>query len=259
MASELRTERHDRTLVLTLSDPDTRNATSDEITAAGVEALGVAESSDEIRCVVLTGADGSFCSGGNIDTLERNSRLGPEVQTARIDRLNRWIEAIRSFPKPVIAAVEGAAAGAGFSLALACDLIVAARDARFVLAYNRIGLSPDGGSTWQLMQALPRQLVTQWVWLAEPVSAEQLHVHGLVNRVTDKGQALAEAVTLAQRLSEFAPNALASSKELLNNWPTHSLPQQLDSERDSFVDNLLHPNAAEGLAAFRAKRPPRFG
>lgn len=259
MPSELRTGRHDRTLVLTLSDPDTRNALSEEITAAGVEALGVAESSDEIRCVLINGADGNFCSGGNLDQLERNSRMGPEIQTARLNRFHQWIEAIRSFPKPVIAAVEGTAAGGGCSLALACDLVVAARDARFVLAYNRIGLSPDGGSTWQLMQALPRQLVMQWIWLSEPVSAEQLHAHGLVNRVTDKGQATTDALALAQRLSELAPNALASSKELLNNWPTHSLPQQLDSERDSFVDNLLHPNAAEGIAAFRAKRPPRFG
>lgn len=259
MPSELRTGRHDRTLVLTLTDPDTRNALSEEITTAGVEALGVAESSDEICCVVINGADGTFSSGGNLNQLERNSQLGPEVQTARLNRLHQWIEAIRSFPKPVIAAVEGTAAGAGCSLALSCDLVVAARDSRFVLSYNRIGLSPDAGCTWHLMQALPRQFATQWIWLSQPMPAEQLHVHGLVNRVTDKGQALTEALALARQLSELAPNALASSKELLNNWPTHSLPQQLDCERDSFVDNLLHPNAAEGIAAFRAKRAPRFG
>ncbi|AKJ29804.1 enoyl-CoA hydratase [Caldimonas brevitalea] len=226
--------------------------------AAGVEALNVAESSDEVRCVVLTGANGTFCSGGNLQQLSRNSRLGPEVQTQRLDRFHRWIEAIRTFPKPVIAAVEGAAAGGGFSLAMACDMVVASRDARFSLAYHRIGLSPDGGATWQLMQLLPRPLATEMLWLSEPVEAERLHAHGVVNRVTDKGQALAEAVAIAQRLAGLAPNALASSKELLNQWPTRSLPQQLDAERDCFVDNLLHPNAAEGIAAFFEKRPARY-
>lgn len=258
MSAELRTERLDRTLVLTLSDPETRNALSEQVTAAGVEALSVAESSEEVRCVIITGADGNFCSGGNLQQLSHNSRLGPEVQTQRLDRFHRLIEAIRTFPKPVIAAVEGAAAGGGCSLALGCDLVVASREARFSLAYNRVGLSPDGGATFHLMQALPRALVTQMIWLSEPVTAEQLHVHGLVNRVTDKGQALSQALDIAKGLANVAPNALASSKELLNQWPNRSLPQQLDAERDSFVDNLLHPNAAEGIAAFFEKRAPRY-
>lgn len=258
MPSELRTERQDSTLVLIMSDPDTRNALSEEITAGAVEALNVAESSDEIRSVVITGAGGVFCAGGNLHKLHENARRGPEVQTARIERFHRWIEAIRTFPKPVIAAVEGAAAGAGVSIALACDLIVAARDARFSIAYSRVGLSPDGGLTWHLMQALPRQLVAQWLWTAEPVTPEQLHALGLVNRVTDNGQALREAVKLAQQVTQRAPNVLASTKELLNHWPTQPLPQQLDAERDAFVDNLLHPNGAEGIEAFFDRREPRY-
>lgn len=258
MPSELRTERHDRTLVLTLSDPDTRNALSEEITAAGIEALSVAESSPEIDGVVLTGAHGTFSSGGNLHQLLHNSRQGAEVQTARLDLLHRWIEAIRTYPKPVIAAVEGVAAGAGFALVLACDLVVACRDARFILSHSRVAMTPDGGASWHLMQALPRQLVTQMAWLGEPVEAEQLRLHGLVNRVTDKGGALPQALEIAARLSALAPNALAGSKELLNGWPLRSLPQQLDAERDCFVDNLLHPNGAEGIAAFLEKRPARY-
>jgi enoyl-CoA hydratase/carnithine racemase len=258
MSSELLTERIDRTLVLTLSAPDTRNALSEEIMAAGVEALNVAEAAQEIRAVVITGAGDAFCSGGNLQQLLRNAQLGPEVQTSRLERFHRWIEAIRTFPKPVIAAVETIAAGGGCSLALACDLIVAGRDARFTLAYNRIGLTPDGGASWQLMQMLPRPLVTELLWLSEPIGAERLHQLGLVNRVTDKGRALDEALDIAARLSELAPNAIASSKELLNHWPTRTLPQQLDAERDSFVDNLHHPNASEGIIAFLDKRPARF-
>src|SRR2546421_8834243 len=108
-----------------------------------------------------------------------------------LEHLHQFVEALRVFPKPVIAAVEGAAAGAGFSLALACDLVVAAEDARFILSYARVGLTPDGGATWHLSQALPRQLLQQWMWLAEPVSARQLLALGLVHLVADSGPALA--------------------------------------------------------------------
>jgi len=175
-----------------------------------------------------------------------------------MEHFHGFIDALRAFPKPVIAAVEGAAAGGGFSLALACDLIVAAEDARFIMSYGRVGLSPDGGGSWQLANALPRALVLQMVWLAEPLGARQLQALGLVNWVTDSGQALAEALRVADRLAEMAPNALASAKELINQAPSRSLREQLDSERDHFVQNLFHPNGAEGLQAFFDKRAPKF-
>jgi enoyl-CoA hydratase/carnithine racemase len=158
----------------------------------------------------------------------------------------------------VIAAVDGAAAGAGFSLALACDLIVAAEDARFILSYGRIGLSPDGGATWSLMQALPRARVQQLLWLGEPVSAQQLLDWGLVSAVTASGQSFGEALRLAERLATMAPNALASAKELLQQAGGHSLKEQLAAERDHFVANLFHDNGAEGLNAFLEKRSPNF-
>ena len=146
-----------------------------------------------------------------------------------------------------------------FSLALACDLIVAAEDARFILSYGRIGLSPDGGATWSLMQSLPRQRVQQMVWLGEPVSAQQLADAGLVSAVTDSGQSFAEALRLAERLAAMAPNALASAKELLQQAAAGGLlKDQLAAERDHFVVNLFHDNGAEGLNAFLEKRAPRF-
>lgn len=258
MPAELRTERRDQTLVLTISDPATRNTLSPQVFDAGVESLGVAEADPETRCIVITGDAGHFCAGGNLQRLASNREAGPEAQHAQLAKLNQFVEAIRVFPKPVIAAVEGAAAGAGFSLALACDLVVAAADAKFVMAYNRIGLSPDGGATWHLLQSLPRALALQLIWLAEPVSAQQLHGLGLVNRVTDKGEALDEALRMASTLAAFAPAALASGKELVNQWPQRTLAQQLDSEREHFVGNLFDANAAEGLQAFFEKRPPRF-
>ena len=258
MPAELLTERVDAALVLTLSDPATRNTLSHQVIAAGIEALNVAESDPQLRCVVLRGAGAHFCAGGNLQGLLERRRSGPPAQVQMLEHLHQFIEALRVFPKPVIAAVEGAAAGAGFSLALACDLIVAAEDARFILSYGRVGLSPDGGATWGLMQALPRARVQQLVWLGEPVSAQQLHSWGLVGWVADSGQAYAQALRVAQRLAEMAPNALASGKELVQQAAGRSLAQQLDAERDHFVENLFHANGAEGLNAFLERRPPEF-
>jgi enoyl-CoA hydratase/carnithine racemase len=258
MPSELLTERQDRTLVLTISDPATRNTLSPQVYDAGIEALETAESDDGVRCVVLRGDGAHFCSGGNLQRLAHTRTIGPHEQQASVGRFHGFIEALRAFPKPVIAAVEGAAAGGGFSLALACDLIVAAEDATFTMSYARAGLSPDGGGSFHLAQALPRALVLQMLWLAEPLGARALHGLGLVNRVTDSGQALAEALRVAERLGAMAPNAIASAKELVNQAPGRRLAEQLDAEREHFVANLFHANGAEGLRAFFDKRPPRF-
>ena len=258
MPSELLTQRQGAVLVLTLSDPATRNSLSHQAIAAGIEALNVAESDPDIRCVVLRGDGAHFCAGGNLAGLQERRRAGPPAQVQMIEHLHQFIEALHAFAKPVVAVVEGAAAGAGFSLALACDLIVAAEDARFILSHARLGLSPDGGATWALAQALPRALAQQLVWLAEPVSARQLHQWGVVGWVTDSGQALAEALRLAQRLAEMAPNALASGKELVRQAGSRGLTQQLNAERDHFVENLFHANGAEGLQAFVDKRRADF-
>src|SRR5512133_870716 len=148
MAAELKSTSRGRTMVLSLSNPEHRNALGPEMYAAGIEALSVAESSPDVRSVVITGEGSLFSAGGNLQRLQANRQEPPEVQAQSIEGLHGWIESVRTFPKPVIAAVEGAAAGAGFSLALACDLIVAAEDAQFTLSYARLGLSPDAGASW---------------------------------------------------------------------------------------------------------------
>ncbi|MEX8516916.1 MAG: oxepin-CoA hydrolase, alternative type [Leptothrix sp. (in: b-proteobacteria)] len=257
MSAQLLTERHGTTLVLTLSDPATRNALSPELYAAGFEALASAESNPEIRAVVLTGAAGHFCGGGNLGQLAL-VRGQPEQQAARVDALHAWVEAIRSHPKPVIAAVEGAAAGAGCSLALACDLLVASSAARFGLAYGKLGFTSDGGATHHLAHGLPRAQALEWLWLAQTRSTAELDRLGLVNRVTEPGAALAEALLLAEQLGRMAPNALASAKQLLNQAATSTLAEHLPRERDAFVANVNHANGGEGLAAWRDKREPRF-
>ena len=258
MPSELQTERRGRTLVLTMSDPATRNTLSAQLFAAGIEAISVAESDAELRCLVLQGAGRHFCAGLHVAGLRERRAGDPALQMQLVEHFHQFVEALRACPKPVIAAVEGDAAGGGCSLALACDLVVAAEDARFVMSHARVGLTPDGGATWHLAQMLPRQLALEWIWLGEALGARQLQQHGIVNRVCDSGKALTEACALAERLALMAPNALAAGKELVSRASGHTLDRQMAVERNHFLEALLHPNAGEGLLAFAEKRPPRF-
>jgi len=258
MPAELQSTSQGQTLILTLHNPEFRNALGPEIYAAGVEALNGAERSPDVRSVVISGAGPWFCAGGNLQRLQANRQQPPAVQAESIEGLHTWIEAIRLFPKPVLAAVEGAAAGAGFSLALACDFVLAARDAQFVMAYSSIALSPDGGGSWSLARALPRQLVTELLMFGNRISASALQQHGLVNHVSEPGQALQDALQWAERLNARAPNALSSIKDLINEAGEHTLTRHLESERDHFVRNLHHRNAGIGIDAFLNKTTPRY-
>jgi enoyl-CoA hydratase/carnithine racemase len=258
MIGQLKSAVHGQTLVLTISNPTLRNALGPEIYTAGIEALNAAESNPEIRSVIITGEGAHFCAGGNLQRLLTNREQPKEVQAQSIDGLHTWMEAIHTFPKPVIAAVEGAAAGAGFSLVLMCDLVVAAKDSIFVMAYSSIALSPDGGGSWNLSQTLPRQLAAELMLLGERISAERLHDLGSVNRLVESGTALTQALDLAERINARAPNAMQSIKELINDAPTQSLHVHLTQERDHFVKNLHHANAGLGISAFLNKEKPIY-
>lgn len=258
MAGAIKSTSEGQTLILTISNPEFRNALGPDIYAAGIEALNAAENNPDIRSVVITGEGAIFCAGGNLQRLEANRREAPEVQAQSIEGLHNWIDSIRTYPKPVIAAVEGAAAGAGFSLVLACDFVVAADNAVFVMSYSTVALSPDGGGSWALARALPRALASELLMSGERIGARRLHDFGLVNRVTASGEALAQARELAERLNARAPNALASIKELINEAAGNTLNQQLAREQDHFVRNLHDANAGEGIDAFLNKRTPHY-
>jgi len=258
MTAELLSERRDNTLILTLSNPGLRNALHPDMYAAGVEAFNTAERDAGIRAVVLTGADNFFCAGGNLNRLLENRAQERSVQAHSIDMLAAWISTIRASSKPVIAAVEGAAAGAGFSLALACDMLVAADNAKFVMAYARVGLTPDGGGSWFLSRSLPRALATEILIEGKPVSAERLYQAGLVNRVVKPGTARDAAVTWADQLGEISPTVVARLKGLIEQAETQTLSDHLASERDCFVESLFHRDGLEGISAFLEKRPARY-
>ena len=258
MTALLKSHREGQTLILTISNPEFKNALSPEMYAAGIEALNAAETNPDIRSVILNGEGNTFCAGGNLQRLLANRTQPAEIQAQSIDGLHAWIDSIRTYPKPVIAAVEGAAAGAGFSLALACDFCIAAENAVFVMAYSTIALSPDGGGSWALSRALPRQLANELMMCGARILAPRLHALGLVNTVCGGGSALTEALSLAERLNARAPNALASIKELVNDAPTNTLSQHFEQERNHFVANLRHANAGEGISSFLAKTTPQY-
>ncbi|MGF6779171.1 oxepin-CoA hydrolase, alternative type [Paraburkholderia sp. GAS334] len=261
MSAELLTSRpaeSESTLVLTLSNPGARNALHPDMYAAGIEAIDTAERDPSIRAIVLTGADQFFCAGGNLNRLLENRAKDPSVQAQNIDLLGEWIAALRSSTKPVIAAVEGAAAGAGFSLALACDLIVAADDAKFVMSYARVGLTPDGGGSWFLAQALPRQLAAEVLFEGKPVVATRLHELGVVNKLAKAGAVRDAALAWADDLGKISPYSITRIKSLIGAAGTQPLSDHLAAERDSFVSALHQGDALEGITAFLEKRTPVY-
>ena len=258
MTAQLKSTSHGQTLVLTLSDPTLRNALGPEMYTAGIEALNVAETNPDIRSVIITGEGANFCAGGNLQRLLGNRDKPKEVQAQSIEGLHHWMETIRTYPKPIIAAVEGAAAGAGFSLTLMCDFIVAASDSIFVMAYSNIALSPDGGGSWNLARTLPKQLASELLLLGERIGASRLHELGIVNRVVDSGTALEHALAMAERINARAPNAMESIKELINDASQQNLTTHLLQERDYFVKNLHHANAGIGISAFLNKEKPSY-
>jgi enoyl-CoA hydratase/carnithine racemase len=257
--SVMHVERVGRTMRLTLSGPATRNSLSPAACRTGIDAMAAAAADPQVRAVVLQGDGAHFCAGGNVQRLLAASQGTPAQQAHSMSAFHGFVAALYDCPKPTLAAVEGWAAGGGCSLALACDLVIAAEDARFVLSWGRIGLSPDGGTSWQLARRLPRALALQMLWLPEPMTATSWQQLGLVNAVVSSGQAGAQALAWAERIAAMAPNALSSAKQLVDAAALNSLPVHLDAERDRFVENLFHANGAEGLAAFVGKRSPRFG
>lgn len=254
----LLSERHGRVLQLLISNPTARNALSPDMYATARQALREASEDADIGAVVIAGDGPTFCAGGNLHRLLANRSQPLSVQRDSIEALHGWVRALQACDKPVIAAVEGAAAGAGCSIALACDLIVAASDARFVLSYVKVGLSPDGGATWAAMRLLPTQTAMQLLVEGDALPAARLHALGVVNALVDPGRALQEAMQRAARLAEGPSRTIARIKRLARAARFNELAQQLDLERDGFVDALHAAEAAEGIAAFLEKRAPRW-
>jgi len=258
MSAELKASRHNATLILTISNPSAKNALHPDIYAAAIEALSTAERDPTVRAVILTGEDHFFCSGGNLKRLVAARASDRTEIEDELDHLQGWIDAMRGCPKPIIAAVDGAAVGTGFSLALACDLIVAGADAQFHVAAVKVGLTPDGGSSWFLTHAIPHQLATEMMLACKPICAERLFQLGIVNKLVASGDALESAIHWADELAELSPNAVEQIKILVDEAQNHTLAQHIAAEKEAFIDALNHRDSFEGISAFLEKRKPHY-
>lgn len=240
--------------VITMDYQARRNALSLPLRQGLYDRLAEAMDSPDCRVIVLTGAGGCFCSGGDISSMEGLDGFGGR---ARLQRVHRLMRLLLEGEKPVIAAVEGWAVGAGLTLAAACDMVVAARDARFACSFNKIGLAPDLGAAYVLPLRMGMGRARQVMMVGDTFDAERAAAWGLVEQVCDSGRALDEALGLAARLAEVAPLALGVTKALLARMPA-SLDAMLKAEADAQSLLFTTGDFAEGRAAFLAKRTPRF-
>lgn len=245
-------------LLITLDGPKSRNSVGPLIYPELQSLMIEAGQDPNTQAVVITGAAGFFSSGGNINAL-RNSAGGTlSAATANTDGLNAMIKSIVECAVPVIAAVEGGAAGAGASIALSCDMIVASQQAKFTIAHVRVGLCPDGGATYLLRSALPRQMVMEMCLLGQPMPAGRLADAGIINTLMPEGQVLGYAMELAGRIAAGPPHAISIIKNLVNTATGNDLATHLDREGQAINLARFGQESAEGLSAFLEKRSPDF-
>lgn len=256
MADSLTRSTANGVLTLTLNRPEALNAFTGEMKDALLAALKDAARDRDVRVLVLTGAGRAFSAGQDLKERQGTdvSDLGTELRT----RYNPIIVAMRRLEKPVIAAINGVAAGAGVSLALACDIVIASDKATFVQAFTRIGLVPDTGSSWLLPRLVGYARAAEMMFTADVVDAATAERIGLVNRVVPSESLLSEANSMAVKLAQAAPMALALTKRAINRALNSTLEDALEFEAQLQAVAGRSSDHREGVAAFVEKRPARF-
>ncbi|MEP2715035.1 enoyl-CoA hydratase family protein [Pseudophaeobacter sp.] len=249
-------DQGDRAVVVNMNGTR-RGALSPDLYVAINDAVALAQE-PRIRAILLTSEGGFFCAGGDLNVLIERRELSEEQRRGKVDELHGVIRGLRAAPVPVIAAVEGGAAGAGLSLALAADLIVAETGAKFTAAYVKAGLVPDGGLTSSLARILPRPLAMEMCLLARPVTAERMEAQGAVNLVVPGEKVLTAAQALADRLAKGPPEAQRVIRQMMAEAYETREVDQLDRERNAMAQAAGGAEAGEGIAAFLEKRAPSF-
>jgi len=241
---------------ITLNRPAALNALTVPMKQALLAAFRRVEQETAIRAVILTGAGRAFCAGQDLrERLEPGAApLGVEVR----ERYNPIVRAMRNLPKPIVGAINGVAAGAGASLAMACDIRIASDAATFALAFGRVGLVPDSGATWFLPRLVGATHAAELALLNDPVSATDAVRLGLVGRAVPAAELAAEARAVADRLAAGAPQAMALTKRALQAAWEHDLEGALELEAELQDRAGRTKDHAEGMAAFMDKRQPRF-
>ncbi len=251
----VRSEQDGAVRILTLDDPQTLNAMTPQMLGALTRAIAEASDDPQVRCLLLTGAGRGFCSGQNL----KGGDLFPEGVLEGV-MTHYWpaFRAIRECAIPVVAAVNGVAAGGGCSLALACDIVVAARSASFIQVFSRIALVPDLGSTWLLPRLIGRQRALEMMLLNEPLSAERARDWGIVREVFEDDGLRAGALALAARLAAGPTRALVETRRLVDEGEHASYEGQFRRELEVQEKVRAGADALEGRAAFVERRAPRF-
>lgn len=252
-------DRRDGFHVLTLNRPDRLNAFNDELHAALREALASCAADDDCRAVILTGAGRGFCAGQDLgDRDPRNGGEAPDLGHTLEAYYNPSVRLIRSLAKPVVCAVNGVAAGAGANIAIACDIVLAAKSAKFVQAFAKIGLVPDAGGSWSLTRILGEPRAKALTLTAEPLGAEKAAEWGLIWKAVEDAALMDEAAALAKSLAAGPTLGLGLTKQMIQASAGNSLEEQLDLERDCQRRAGHSADYAEGVAAFLEKRKPEF-
>jgi 2-(1,2-epoxy-1,2-dihydrophenyl)acetyl-CoA isomerase len=241
---------------LTLNRPERLNSLTVRMHEEIAAALGTVEGDGAIRALLITGAGRGFCAGQDLNLREAGAEFDAGAALERF--YNPLIRRLRALAKPIVAAVNGPAAGAGANIAFACDIVLAARSASFLQAFCRLGLLPDAGGTWFLPRLVGSARAMGLALLGEPLPAEKAAEWGLIWQVVDDDKLMDEARSLAAKLAQGPTIGLGLIKEALNRSLVNGLDAQLDLERDLQRLAARSEDFREGVAAFLEKRPARF-
>jgi len=261
--ADLEISHADGITTLVMNRPQARNALSMDMRAQLCDALHDVEHDDNVRCVVLTGAGDHFMAGGDVKGMHESvvTKSAEEIRKEflmRIHDLHPIMFAMRRMPKPVIASCRGAAAGAGVSMALACDLVLASDDAFFTLAYCHIGTSPDGSASFHLPRAVGIKRAMEIALLGDRFDAASAQQMGLINFVVPDAELAEKTQELATRLATGPTHVYGNTKKLLYQSLESEFEAQLQAEAESFADCAMRKDFLEGVTAFVEKRQPRF-
>ena len=246
-------------MTITLNRPDRLNSFNDAMHQQLSECLKQAERDETIRCLLITGAGRGFCAGQDLN--DRNvdpSGPAPDLGMSVERFYNSLVRRLAALPKPVICAVNGVAAGAGATLALGCDIVLAARSAKFVMAFSKLGLVPDCGGSWVIPRVTTRARAMGLMLLGDSLSAEQAAQWGMIWQLVDDAELKDTSLTLARHLASQPTYGLGLIKKALQLAETNSLDDQLDVERDFQRLAGRSDDYREGVSAFLGKRPPQF-
>jgi 2-(1,2-epoxy-1,2-dihydrophenyl)acetyl-CoA isomerase len=246
---------------IVLDRPDVMNALNRELGLELLDAVTKSAADHAVRCIVLTGAGRGFCAGEDLGALAETYERGdsPGLGQTLIERYNPLVRAIREAPKPVVAALNGVAAGAGASIALACDFRIASENAKLILAFIKVGLVPDSGGIWFLARMVGAAKAWELAATGAPLSAQEALDLGLVNNVVAAGTFEEEWKAFATTLASGPTRAFALTKSLLEKAATSTLDEQLDLEVEAQAEAGRTSDHLEGVRAFLGKRAPNFG